>query len=182
MSRDLHANTPKARPNANTYWVNEHLLAGEYPGHWDDREAQSRLAGYLAAGITFFIDLTQAGELKPYEDFLAIASGDGPAITYRRRSIRDADIPRSRHQMAHILDTIDQAIAEGHSVYVHCWGGIGRTGTVVGCYLVRHGLSGDEALARLQRLWQTVEKSSHQPSSPETQAQAAFVRAWKEPE
>ena len=32
-------------------------------------------------------------------------------------------------------------------VYVHCWGGIGRTGTVVGCWLVRHGMTGDEALA-----------------------------------
>ena len=28
---------------------------------------------------------------------------------------------------------------DGRKVYVHCWGGVGRTGTVVGCYLVRQG-------------------------------------------
>ena len=31
-------------------------------------------------------------------------------------------------------------------MYLHCWGGVGRTGTVVGCWLVRHGRTGDEAL------------------------------------
>jgi protein-tyrosine phosphatase len=43
-------------------------------------------------------------------------------------------------EMIHILDTIDQALAEDRPVYVYCWGGHGRTGTVVGCYLRRHDL------------------------------------------
>ena len=54
-------------------------------------------------------------------------------------------------QVESILDTIDTAIAAGRRVYVHCWGGIGRTGTIVGCYLVRHGLTGDQALAEIAR-------------------------------
>ncbi|MBA3406233.1 MAG: dual specificity protein phosphatase family protein [Gemmatimonadaceae bacterium] len=37
----------------------------------------------------------------------------------------------------------------GHSIYVHCWGGVGRTGTVVGCYIVRHGRTGDDALGEV---------------------------------
>ena len=48
--------------------------------------------------------------------------------------------------MASILDAIDAALDGGKTVYVHCWGGVGRTGTVVGCWLVRHGKTGDEAL------------------------------------
>ena len=44
--------------------------------------------------------------------------------------------------MKRILDDVDEAIAGGGLTYVHCWGGIGRTGTVVGCWLVRHGLEG----------------------------------------
>ncbi|WP_374108489.1 hypothetical protein [Nostoc sp. XA010] len=34
------------------------------------------------------------------------------------------------------LPPIDRALNGQEKVYVHCWGGIGRTGIVVGCYLV----------------------------------------------
>ena len=57
---------------------------------------------------------------------------------------------------------------------------MGRTGTVVGCYLMqRHGLSGDEALARIAEEWKGVAKSPRVPRSPETEEQAAFVRAYR---
>lgn len=48
-------------------------------------------------------------------------------------------------QMRAILDAIDRAA--GSIVYVHCWGGHGRTGTVAGCYLVRHGQDTRQSLA-----------------------------------
>ena len=70
-----------------------------------------------------------------------------------------------------MLDTIDQALAAGHTMYVHCWGGVGRTGTVVGCHLVRHGQQGTAALHALARRWQTVAKRPRHPCSPETEAQ-----------
>ena len=67
--------------------------------------------------------------------------------------IHDVSTP-TQAQMARILDAIDAALAVGHAVYLHCYGGIGRTGTVVGCYLVRHGMDGEEALAEIARLRQ----------------------------
>ena len=51
--------------------------------------------------------------------------------------------------LVQILDDLDQALADGHRVYLHCFGGIGRTGTVVGCYLVRHGMTGNEVLEQI---------------------------------
>jgi protein-tyrosine phosphatase len=39
--------------------------------------------------------------------------------------------------MERILATIKRAIDERATEYVHCWGGIGRTGTVVGCWMVQ---------------------------------------------
>jgi hypothetical protein len=51
----------------------------------------------------------------------------------------------------------------------------------VGCYLVRHGLSGKAALAQLAEWWRSVPKSFDFPVSPETEAQTEFVRMWKEP-
>lgn len=168
----------RPRPNDNTYWVTDHLLAGEYPGHWNDSIASQRVQAYLDSGITCFVDLTEAGELVPYKHLLPALSASGTPIAYHRMPIRDLGIPRSPEFMAGILDTIDQAIGEGHTVYVHCWGGIGRTGTVVGCYLVRHGRSGQEALADIARHWQTVEKRSRHRQSPEMPEQLAYVRLW----
>jgi protein-tyrosine phosphatase len=82
--------------------------------------------------------------------------------------------------MRAILDTIDGALAEGRTVYFHCWGGIGRTGTVAGCWLVRHGMRGAEALAVVDGHMRTTGKGRQVPRSPETEAQCAYVRGWKE--
>jgi predicted aconitase with swiveling domain/protein-tyrosine phosphatase len=168
----------RPRPNANTYWVSGQLLAGEYPGHWDDAVARQRLQAYLDSGVTHFVDLTEDGELVPYDHLLPTQAANSQRIVYRRMAIRDLGLPRSPEFMAAILDQIDQAVEQGHTVCVHCWGGIGRTGTVVGCHLVRRGWSGDQALAEVARHWQTVEKRSRHPRSPEMPEQVAYVRLW----
>lgn len=168
----------RPRPSDNSYWVGERLLAAQYPGHWDDAEARRRLQAYLDAGVTCFIDLTEEGELAPYHDLLPTYAPDGQRIVYQRMAIRDLGLPRSPAFMAATLDKIDQAMAAGHTVCVHCWGGIGRTGTVVGCHLVRRGMDGDQALAEIARHWQTVEKRTRHPRSPEMPEQSAYVRLW----
>jgi protein-tyrosine phosphatase len=93
----------------------------------------------------------------------------------------DMSVPRRAAEMAAILDAIDDALGQGRTVYVHCWGGIGRTGAVVGCWLVRHGLTGQGALDQIAEWWQHVEKVHRQPFSPETPAQRDYVRTWTEP-
>ena len=52
------------------------------------------------------------------------------------------------------------------------------TGTVVGCFMVRHGLSGERALAELATLWPAMEKSWYFRRTPQTDAQHAYVRRW----
>jgi ADP-ribosyl-[dinitrogen reductase] hydrolase len=177
-----HPSHQEGRPDPNTYWVREgRLLAGEYPITADPETAREKIRRYLDAGVTFFVDLTEENELSPYGHLLdEEAAARGVDVVHRRLSIRDLDVPRSRDEMARILDEIDAALALGHTVYVHCWGGIGRTGTVVGCHLVRHGLTGDEALAAIMQLWPTMQKSHRRDRSPETAAQHAWVRGWRE--
>lgn len=166
------------RPAGNTYWVRRGaLLAGEYPWHRDPQAGAVALGRIVEAGVTYFVDLTEPGELEPYDGWLR----ERGSVVHRRLPIRDGDVPERAEDMREILDTIDRAIADGHVVYVHCWGGIGRTGTVVGCHLVRHGVGGDAALAALARLWQHVDKCRRRPRSPETDEQHAFVRTWAEP-
>ncbi len=165
---------PLARPDPNTYWVIEgRFLAGEYPGARDPAQAREKIAAFQKAGITTFIDLTEPHELAPYELLLADAGAE-----YRRFPIRDVSVPRDVRHMQDILNAIDTALANGRNVYVHCWGGIGRTGTVVACWLQRRGRSPDEALLELARLWRTVAKRHRRPHTPETEEQVAWVRSW----
>jgi hypothetical protein len=168
-------------PIPDSYWVIPgQFLAGEYPMIIGDLDATARRIGaYFDAGIDTFIDLTEIGELVPYEYLLHEASLFGHrSITYHRHSIGDYGLPTAE-SMKTILDTIDAALAAGHKVYLHCWGGVGRTGTTVGCYLVRHGMTGNEALSQLAEWWRRVPKSARYLRTPETAAQAQFIRDWK---
>lgn len=167
------------RPHGNCYVVAPRLLAGEYPFAVDVAAARDKLRCHLDAGVTCFIDLTEPAELLPYAPMLAAeAAARGVALHHRRLPIRDGAVPEAPARMTAILDAIDEALAAGHTVYVHCFGGIGRTGTVVGCWLVRHGQGGEQALSTLAARWSEVDKRYRRPQSPETEEQRAYVRAW----
>ena len=137
------------------------MLAGGYPIH--------SLALLREAGIDFFLDLTVADEylLPSYR----------VEVEHRRLAIRDFGCPTVVGMRA-TLDAIDEALGRGRNVYVHCYAGVGRTGTVVGCYLVRQGMTPRDALAAMARWREGV--STQRRRSPETDEQERFVRGWVE--
>ncbi len=179
----------KHPPLPNSYWVKPgRFAAGEYPGAKEPELAATKLKTLLDTGINHFIDLTEpgeptpSGELRPYTEIAQEqARSLGRTVVCERHPVIDASVPSSPEQMAGILDAIDAALADGKAVYVHCWGGVGRTGTVVGCWLVRHGYKGDAALCQIAEWWREVEKFYWSPNSPETRKQRAYVRNWAEP-
>ena len=173
--------TTRRAPLANSYWVNDHLLAGEYPGSFDEDETRLRIARLLDAGIRVFVNLTEEYELPAYDAILEEeAAARGIEVEHVRLSIRDRNVTTVR-QMRETLDTLARNAEGGRPTYVHCWGGVGRTGTVVGCHLVEQGHTGRDALAEVARLFATMspEKVRYHPESPETEVQRAMVREWK---
>ncbi len=169
-----------SRPFPNTYWIAPgRLLAGEYPGAPEKNDAEVRLKSLLAAGIDWFIDLTEADELSDYASLLPALD---PAVRHQRFPIIDHGLPDTPAVVSEILDNIDAALAAGRRVYVHCRAGVGRTGTVLGCHLVRGGLGNEEALDRLTALWRQSERSRAIPQIPETVAQRKYVLFWDDSE
>ncbi len=161
-------------PPYNSYWVTpDQFMAGEYPGHrYNEEQTPLRLDALLEAGISTFIDLTEPHERVPYEAVLRERAGYyGVEVQYHRFSIGDFGTP-SPENMRTILDTIHNALARGDKPYIHCWAGMGRTGTAVGCYLAETGMSGADALLK-------VDKLCYYAPSPQTKGQKDFVRYWK---
>jgi hypothetical protein len=150
------------------YWVEEgRFLAGPYP-HSGDRITRLR-----NLGVTLFLDLTEAGEYGSLS-YDALLGGGIRAV---RKPLRDFTAPRP-DEMREILNLIDFELDAGGVVYLHCFGGIGRTGTVVGCYLVRHGMPPDEAIEAIGRLRGDTDTADW--PSPESEEQCELVETWRD--
>jgi hypothetical protein len=171
--------TEPHRPISESYWVEPgHLLAGEYPGQFDHERTRKRVDALIEAGFDTFIDLTNPNETFPYANILLEeANAYEIDAAHHRFPIGDFGIP-TPGMMNAILDRIEGSLRAGRKIYLHCWGGIGRTGTTVGCYLVRQGRTAEEALDQLLTWWRGVPKSNYHPHSPETREQVNFIRSW----
>ncbi len=164
--------------NRNYYWVlQDQFLAGEYPRNLDELSSHEKIESLVSAGVSAFIDLTEEDEgLEPYAYLLGKFEG----VSHQRFPIRDMSVPATNELTARVLDAIDMHIHQKRVVYLHCWGGIGRTGVVVGCWLSRHGWRGEKALRRLQELWKQCPKSAY-TDSPQTSEQVRYIVEWEEP-
>lgn len=156
-----------------SYWVVPgRLLAGEYPRNPDTASSREKLARLTSAGVSVFVDLTEDCEnLKPYAYLL---NGQ----IHQRFPIKDQNVPHDDQLTKSALDAIDRHLGAGRTVYVHCMGGVGRTGTVIGCWLSRHYEPGQAALNRLKDLWQKNPKRHVRPRTPENDLQDNYVRTW----
>jgi protein-tyrosine phosphatase len=169
------------RPIPHSYWIVDGLLlAGEYPGSLNAGRARLKIEALLDAGIRAFFDLTEQHEpLTPYDDLLRGRAEERKIeVSYDRVPIRDFGVPGPADLHA-LLARISVNTGSGTPSYVHCWGGIGRTGTVIGCWLVEHeAMDGNDALKRIAELRRGTPDGRRR--SPESDEQCALVREWVE--
>ncbi len=161
-------------------------MAGGYPGDRDPKRADKILIGLIEAGIRHVISLMEPGEFRhqsglyyPYvEQMEALAKKTKASVTFDQISIKDMTVP-SQKEMTRILNQIDMCIKHDKSVFIHCLGGRGRTGTVVGCYLARHGIArGKQAIDKINELRRNTPDLAL--PSPETREQVEMVANWEE--
>lgn len=139
------------------------LVAGRHPCAWTPDDAERDVRTLLDEGVTLFLDLTEDAELEPYHAYVQ------PPARWQRIPIRDLSVPPIEVLTA-ALDAIDAELERGGAVYVHCRAGCGRTGVVVGCWLVRHGASPGEAQTRVS--------SARGLGCPQTLAQRLAILGW----
>ncbi len=158
-------------------------MAGSYPGAPEPEKARKKLAKILDAGVRTFVNLMEPDETNydgsaftPYGPIAdELAAERRFKLTHLRFPIRDRNVPAPK-LMEEILVVLDAALSNGGAVYLHCCGGHGGTGMVVGCHLIRKGEATPENFVEViaDRRAEVTEKLP----SPETPAQVAFVRSF----
>ena len=162
------------RPIDNSYRVTNQIYAGEYPRNKDRESSVIKLQQFESFGITHFIDLTEGRELEPYEEMLYSGA------SYQRFPIRDVSVPKSMDEVRKLVKRIIKIVSNNPEakVYIHCWGGVGRTGLIVGCLLGElYNLCSDEAISKLEQLFLACPKSAKR-DTPDTIEQREFIAQY----
>ncbi len=163
------------RPLHQSYEVcgNGIIYAGEYPGDKNGEFAKRKIEQMHHFGIRHFIDLTEEGELRPYSHLLPRDT------TYTRFPIEDCGAPNSIESVQRLLLRIEELKKMDGYVYIHCWGGVGRTGTIVACYLSQNREVPDlnHTLEVLRRNFSKMPKSAYRVT-PETKEQIDFINQF----
>ena len=149
------------------------VYAGEYPGDKYGEKATEKLKRMYHFGIRHFIDLTEEGELCPYNHLLPSDT------TYTRFPIPDCGVPKSIESVRRLLLRIEELKKMEGYVYEHCWGGVGRTGTIVACYLSQNSEEPDlnKTLEVLRGRFSEMPKSAYR-ETPETKEQIDFIEQF----
>lgn len=133
-------------------WIDKPHLAG-----LAEPEAAEDLLWLRQQGIELLVSLT---EDRPRRDWV----NDAGLLLFHE-PMTDMEAP-SQEQLDRCISAMRRAADRGMGVAVHCTAGLGRTGTVLACYLLTQGQTADNAIARIRRL---------RPGSIETEEQAAAV-------
>ena len=162
-----------SRPLFQSYYLGErNIYAGEYPGDKYGEKAEAKIRQMTHFGVRHYIDLTEEGELIPYAHLFP------KDATYTRFPIRDCGIPSSLDAVEGLLNHIRELSKRDDGyVYIHCWGGVGRTGTIVACYLAKESF--ETTMKNLRFCFSEMPKSAHRVT-PDTKEQENFIRKYVE--
>jgi protein-tyrosine phosphatase len=144
---------------------------GRAPGYGSDTAAALR--EIKAQGISKIYCLQEEEELnylnpgetveKRRENLSALG------IELVHSPIGDYSVP-SKEQAEELSRMILEDVRSGKDILIHCMGGLGRSGTISACVLVRHGMSAEGAVGLVRRV---------RPGTLETDQQVEFVKKFK---
>eukprot|EP01102_Stenamoeba_stenopodia_P018593 TRINITY_DN6842_c0_g1_i1.p1 TRINITY_DN6842_c0_g1~~TRINITY_DN6842_c0_g1_i1.p1 ORF type:complete len:333 (-),score=46.96 TRINITY_DN6842_c0_g1_i1:179-1177(-) len=164
-------------PTDTSNWVIKHrVMAGAYPGSRDHTHPKYVKSLIKQCNITTFVCLQQPHELRRFKSYDAIAKAINEHTQCVNFPIVDGNIASDSEVLSFVVDDLSCRLERGEVLYIHCYGGHGRTGTVVALLLsYLYNLTANEAL-KLTQLYHTCRRHKGHNSSPEMQAQIDQVR------
>lgn len=162
-------------PTPSSNWVIcNNLIQGSYPGHPELNVHMKILDSILDCGVTTFVSLLEAHEQSMFRPYKAYVKSLAPQTEFVELPIPDMGVTDDKI-ISEVADTIADGINNRNKVYyIHCWGGHGRSGTLVALVLNKLGLPCKEALFCVKQCHQTREYNGDIPS-PQTSEQLSQV-------
>jgi ADP-ribosyl-[dinitrogen reductase] hydrolase len=138
------------------------------PGRSPDSDARLRedLEAIAAHGARLLVTLVEPHELSELGDVAAAARGSG--LRWIHFPIPDVWVPSDLAATRRLVARMLRALGRG-DVVVHCWGGLGRAGTIAACCLAARGLAPADAIAAVRAV---------RPGAVEVPAQERFVETF----
>ena len=165
-----------AFPFEGCWWVTGSLLAGPTFFSGDLTSDVRKLAVLEKAGISTIISLVGLGDYYSDENEAEVlAWAIVPRFVWLGFGIPNGTAP-NKETMKIMLQWIDVGLRKNGKVFVHCHGGRGRSGTIVGCWLARHGIALGEAV--IDYITERREPFGLTLPCPETPEQREMVIHW----
>jgi protein-tyrosine phosphatase len=102
---------------------------------------QEDLSSWKKAGADTVLSLLTPEEEKDLDLRQEAGEAKQLGMDFTSFPIPDRQIPRLEARWADILERVTRTLSEGKNVVVHCRQGIGRSGLLAACLLVRKGVS-----------------------------------------
>lgn len=117
-----------------------------------ERDVETDLGALVAAGVRVLVGLIEDSEIERCKLQRLYPRAQALGLEVLRLPIVDGATPKDLGAVEALLQAIDAREAQGKRVVIHCMGGLGRTGTIAGCYLARRGLPHAKILETLVRV------------------------------
>jgi protein-tyrosine phosphatase len=125
------------------YWLDESwpgkLAVGPRPrgGDW----LKGDIADWRRADVDAVLSLLTPDEEKHFDLQDEAREVKGQGMEFVSFPIPDRQVPGSETKLAEVLEGVAGSLSKGKNVLVHCRQGIGRSGLVAACLLVKKGMS-----------------------------------------
>ena len=121
-------------------------------------------------GVDVLVCLLQEQELERLRIPRLVEAAQERGLEVLRLPIPDGGVLPDARPVEELIEAIETRVDGGLTIAIHCAGGLGRSGTIGGCFLVRQGMPAEEAIETLHEV--------RSRSCPETWEQEAFIRRF----
>lgn len=124
---------------------------GTLDGKTHRRDLQTDLQAIQHAGADLLVNLMEPHEMRAWQmhNYHAEAARLGLSVTHS--PIRDVNTPDNLSTFSALVQDLYARVQRGETIVVHCLGGLGRSGTLAACLLVKDGLNAQDAMQLVKK-------------------------------
>jgi hypothetical protein len=148
-------------------WVGKLAILGRpRAGDWLNDEVE----GWRDAGVEVVVSLLSEEETSELGLADEARLVDAKGLSFINFPIRDYDVPSSEGAVHQLVNNLEELLAQGHNLGIHCRAGVGRSSLVAACLFVDHG---EDAEISFQKI-----STARGLAVPDTLAQREWVREF----